>query len=811
MNIADLFYTVRGEGFNTLDSQINSSSKKMTQFASAMNEGITKPLLGLGKTVVDTTMTFDKQMSRVSAVTGETGENLTTMRELAKDMGETTSKSATEAGEAIEYMGLAGWDLKEIQEGLEPVLRASEAGVMDLGTTSDLVTDSMSALGIETSDLSRYLDIASQAQNNSNQSMEQFLNAMVTAGGTFKMFNTPLEEAGSLLGILANRGFKGTEAGNALTSIMANLTTGAGQAGEAMSDLGIEVYDENDKFVGMTSILEQLNTEFDGMSEAQRNTYIQMIGGKTRTKELNALLNGTSEELGELSESLYNSEGSLNSMADTMQDNLAGQITSLQSKAEGLAITFGEYLVPYVSKVVDWITMLADKFQNLSPKTQKIITVILAIIAIIPPLILGFSGIVSIIGFVGGAFTAVGGFIAGLSTPILVIIGIISALIVSFVAWIAKSEELRDKIKETFSNIIEYVRTHIEDFKIKINEIKEYLQGFVDWLIELFAPIGEMLKTSWESFDTTSIIEAWNLLKATLDPVIVALQLIAEILGGALAIAVGIIVGVINGLVSCFDEVIAIILNLVGIVTSAFGIIVGIIQGDTDMIKESFKNLWDNVVALFKNTFKGLLDLVSGFIEGVIKFFVSLDKSLGGKVSTMVKNLIQKWEDFKESATNKIKSFIDGAKGLFDDLSDKASDIMSDIMGFIQPVIDAFNDLKGAVGGVIDKISNISFPSMPDWVPSFATGVKNFSGGYAIVGEKGEELVQLPRGSNVYTHEETKAILNKKGTQQTAVAQPINKVNNYNISGLTVNLEDLEDLNRLKAIIDKFTNKIIAY
>ena len=190
------------QGLQQVSQSLGNVGRNLTNY-------VTKNLIKVAAGSIKTAATFEQGMSRVKAVTGATGKDFTTMRNLALDMGSKTTKTATEAAQAIEYMGLAGWNTKQIQEGLEPVLRASEAGMMDLGLTSDLVTDSMSALGIGTKDLTRYLDIGAKAQNSSNQSMQQFLEAMVTAGGSFKMFNVPLEEAGGLLGILANRGYKG--------------------------------------------------------------------------------------------------------------------------------------------------------------------------------------------------------------------------------------------------------------------------------------------------------------------------------------------------------------------------------------------------------------------------------------------------------------------------------------------------------------------------------------------------------------------------------------------------------------------------
>ena len=198
---------------------------------------------------------FDKSMSTVQALSGAVGTEFDTLREKAKEMGATTSKTAKESADALGYMALAGWDTQQMLGGLEPILRASEAGNMDLATASDLVTDSMSAMGISVNDLTHYLDVATKAQSSSNTSLEQMLNAYVIAGGAFKNFNVSLEESATLLGVLANRGIKGSEAGNALNSVLINLIGANKNAANAMDALGVSAYDADGNFIGITETL----------------------------------------------------------------------------------------------------------------------------------------------------------------------------------------------------------------------------------------------------------------------------------------------------------------------------------------------------------------------------------------------------------------------------------------------------------------------------------------------------------------------------------------------------------------------------
>ena len=876
MQIADLFYSVRGEGFDQLESKINKTSKKLAGWGVAFSAGVTTPILAMGTGIIKTTMTFDEEMSRAKAVTGETGEGFDTLRNLALEMGASTSKSATEAAQAISYMGLAGWDLTQIQEGLEPVLRASEAGMMDLGTTSDLVTDSMSALGIGTEDLGRYLDIAAKAQNTSNQSMEQFLNAMVTAGGTFKMFNIPLEESGALLGILANRGFKGSEAGNALTSIFANLTSGTGQAGKAMKDLNIEVYDSQGKFRGATTILKEMNEKFDGMTEAQRNTYIQMIGGKTRTKELNALLNGTSEELDNLTDGLYNSDGALSEMAKTMKDNFSGQVTSLLSRLEGIAISIGDRLTPYLRLAAEWVQKLADWFYQLSNPIKDAIIVIGLIAAAIGPLLLGFSSIVAAIGFVAGAFSTVAAVIGSISAPVAIAVVAIVGIVTALGALLLSSEEVRNGIKEKFQDIwnkikevAAWIKTHIEDIKNafkgllqglttgdfstfteamknmvppeameKINTIVEKIKDFRGKVIEIrdkiieFAKkvneslgiVKQMLADTFSKFDTAPIIESFNQIKKTMGPVIELFKILGDIILGVVAVAIGIIIGLFNGIGKAIDNVIAALLNIVGIFTSVIGIIVGIITTNNDMINKSIDNLIDNVIGLFKNLGTAILDIVSGFIEGIIIWFLSLYdtlvghsiipdlvnsiinwfKSLPGKVisyiTALVSQAVTKFTDLKDKIVSKVKELINKVLNQFDTLKNQIGSKFEAIKEFIQPVIDKFNDIKKAVQGVIDKVKNISFPSVPDWVPGFAGGVRNFAGGWAMVGEQGPELMYVPKGSDIYSNAQSKNLLNNATPSKMVTSN--NRQENINLYGdIVIDAKSVEEFNDIVSLL----------
>lgn len=317
-------------------------------------------------------MEFTKSMSNVEALSGATAEEFEALEKAAADAGANTSKTASQAADALGYMALAGWDTSQMLDGLMPILRASEAGSMDLATCSDLVTDSMSAMGIAVGDLNHYLDVCTKAQSSSNTSLQQLLSAYVGCGGTLKNLNVSIEESASVLGTLANRGIKGAEAGNALNSILVNLVGANKSAANAMSALGVSAWDENGNFIGLANTLKTLNGALSTCTDEEKALFEARIGGKTQMDTLQALISGISGEYDNLNEKLNNAKGALESTAQTMQDNLSGDLTTLQSTLEGVGITIFDSLEePFRSAAKEAISSFRRLNDNLSDEEMS--------------------------------------------------------------------------------------------------------------------------------------------------------------------------------------------------------------------------------------------------------------------------------------------------------------------------------------------------------------------------------------------------------------------------------------------------------
>lgn len=369
--------------------------------------------LKIGQFVGDAVSTyadFDQAMANTAAICGATADDYASLQQAALDMGKATTKTATESAEALGYMSLAGWDVNESIAGLEPILRLSEATQMDLATCSDLVTDSLSALGLQVDDLGEYLDVAAMANNKSNQTAQMLMEAYIAVGGTMKNLNVPIQESAAALGVLANRGIKGSEAGTALNAVINNLTTGTGKAGKMMDKLGISAFDSNGKFIGLAETLRVVDEATKDMTEEQRNAALAALGGKEHIDALNDLISGLNtttadgrSEWEALTDDLYNADGALSTMAATVTDTLQGAISIFGSAMDDMKIRLAQTFAPAAKDAINAVSAVIPSI------TDRIAAAGNAFVEYALPKVETFAqNCVPALEKVGGAFAAVG-------------------------------------------------------------------------------------------------------------------------------------------------------------------------------------------------------------------------------------------------------------------------------------------------------------------------------------------------------------------------------------------------------------------
>ena len=328
------------------------------------------------KDAVSTYSDFNQAMANTSAIAGANEEQMKKLESAALEMGKKTTKTATEASEALGYMALAGWDVDTSIASLEPVLRLSEATQMDLATCSDLVTDSMSALGLTADQLTDYLNVTCQANNKSNTTAQALMEAMIGCGGAAKSAGMDYKQTAAALGILANNGVKGAEAGTALNSMLVRMTT-KDVAQKAFKELGVSIYDSSGQMRNMQDILVELNGAMSGLTQEQKNNYMSAIAGTNYYTQFGYLLEGVKEGADgaastwtSLTEAFDNSDGALMNMANQMNDTLPAAMAIFNSAVDDAKIRLCQVFAPMAK---DAIKGVADALPSITDKVVGVV------------------------------------------------------------------------------------------------------------------------------------------------------------------------------------------------------------------------------------------------------------------------------------------------------------------------------------------------------------------------------------------------------------------------------------------------------
>jgi TP901 family phage tail tape measure protein len=390
--------------------------KKMEAVGKNLSMKVTAPLIGLGAAAVKVGSDFETGMSEVGAISGATGDDLIKLQEKAKEMGATTKFSATEASEGLKYMAMAGWDTSQMLDGLDGVMMLAAASGEDLGLVSDIVTDALTAFGMEAKEASGFADLLASASSNSNTNVALLGESFKYVAPLFGALGYSAEDAALALGLMANAGIKGSQAGTSLKTAIANLANPTDKMATAMGQLGLSITDANGEMLPFKDIMDELRIKFADLSEEQQAQYAATIFGKEAMAGMLSIINASEEDYEKLTEATRNYTGTAKEMADVMQDNLQGEIILLKSALEGVGIQIFEILVPHLQKLVEILQKAVDWFANLSPATQETIVKLAALAAALGPLLLIGGKLVGGIGAAISAFSTISGAIAVATT-----------------------------------------------------------------------------------------------------------------------------------------------------------------------------------------------------------------------------------------------------------------------------------------------------------------------------------------------------------------------------------------------------------
>ena len=690
------------KSLNKLGGKMVKTGKQMTSAGKTMSAGVTAPVLAIGTASLKTAMDFEYGMDKVKSISGATANEMDLLTAKAKEMGAKTKFSATESADAFSYMAMAGWKTQDMLSGIEGIMYLAGATGEDLASTSDIVTDALTAFGMRAKDTDRFVNVLAKTANSANTNVSLM-------GETFK-FVAPVagalgysvEDTATAIGIMANSGIKASQAGTALRSLLTNLSKPTDSMKKAMDKLGISLTDNEGNMKSFGEVMGDLRNGFSTLSEAEKAQYAATIAGKTGMSGLLAIVNSSEEDFNTLAGAIYNADGAAKQMYDTANDNLTGKMTVLKSTIESIAISIGERLSPYIGKLTGFVQGLADKFNSLSDEQLDTIIKFAGIAAAIGPVLIvvgkattGFGkllkstkSIVSGIKAVRSAFSSVSSFIGILNPKLLLVVAIVGA--VAAVAYVVYKNW--DKIKPVFDKVGNAL-------KLCVTEMKANLEQFVGKAKENIEKIKEKFN------------EFVQKCKDTKDKV------------------TGFFTNIKNSIVDWYNGCVAKFKNFIGscddMVAKVKGHIVTFISKFTEA-KHSLSAIIGNI--------KGYFDGIKTTLGGVISFITGV----------FTGNWSRAWQGVKDIFA-----------GIFATLSNAVKAPLNAVIGLINGAIGAINKISFTVPEWVPGLGGKTFGASLNKIPYLYKGTNFFSGGPAVIHDKGAEIVDLPRGTRVIPHDKS--------------------------------------------------------
>lgn len=661
-----------GEQLKNVGGNIESAGKKLLP--------VTATVTALGTASVKTAADFEAAMSKVAAVSGASASEMEALTEKAREMGSKTKFSASEAAEAMNYMAMAGWKTEDMLSGIEGVMNLAAASGEDLATTSDIVTDALTAFGLTAQDSGHFADVLAAASSNANTNVSMM-------GETFKYcapiagsLGFSVEDTAEAIGLMANAGIKSTQAGTSLGTIMTNLSGEVKICGDSIGEVTIATSNADGSMRDLSDILADCRVAFAGLSESEKAAAAESLVGKNAMSGFLALMNAGEGDINKLSGAIDNCDGAAQNMADTMNDNLEGQLTILKSALEELAISFGQLLIPALREVVQWLQGFIGFLNSLPEGVKKTIMVIALVAVALGPVLIIVGKVISAIGTimtivpkVAGVINVVKGAFAALNAtmlanPIVLIIAAIAALVAAFI----------------------YLWNNCD--------------GFRQFWIDLWENIKQIAVAVWEGLKTF-FTAAWQAISTTAQTIWNGIKNFFSALWEGIKTIFTTVLNVIKTIVTTYFNVYK------TIITTVFNAIKTVITTILNAIKTVITTVWNTI----KNVFTTVLNTIKSVVSGAFN-----------AMWTGIKNTIS-------GIVNTIKTGFNNAVNFIKNLASSAFSWGADIIeGIVNGIKSCIGKVKDAVCSVADTIKSFLHFSVPDegplteyesWMPDFMSGL----------------------------------------------------------------------------------------
>ena len=716
-----------GEKLQTVGNKISSVGQKLLP--------VTGVVTGLGTAAVKTAADFDSAMSRVAAVSGATGSDFDKLRDKAREMGAKTKFSATEAADAMNYMAMAGWKTEDMLSGIEGVMYLAAASGEDLATTSDIVTDALTAFGLTAADSGHFADVLAAASSNANTNVSMMGETFKYCAPVAGALGFSVEDTAEAIGLMGNAGIKASQAGTSMRSIMTNLTGDVKLSGAAIGDVTIATTNADGSMRSLSAILADCRGAFAGMTEAEKANNAEALVGKNAMSGFLALMNAAPEDIAKVSGAVNNCKDAAKNMADTMQDNLEGQLTILKSQLQELAISFGDLLMPAVRSIVSGLQGMVDVLNAMPDGVKRVIMIVALLAAALGPVLIIIGKTLSAIGTImtwapklAGAISTVKGAFAALSAtmmanPIAIVITAIAALVAAFIYLWNTNEEFRQfwiRLWNEIKEVAVQVWTAVSQFLVSAwNGIRNTAVAVWNGIRDFFSSLWAGIKTLFTTVVTaisTFLVGAWNGIRAT---VMAVWNAISAFLGSVWNGIKSVITNVVNGIRTFLQ--------------SAWNGIRTVITTVMNAIRTVISTVWNGIRTIISTVLNGIRGTVNSVWNGIRNTISSVVNGIKNTVSGAFNAM---WNGVRSTISGIYNTIRDGLGNAVNYITSLASagwrwgaDIINGIVNGIRSCIGA---VANAVTDVANTIRSHLHFSVPDegpltdfesWMPDFMSGL----------------------------------------------------------------------------------------
>ncbi|WP_027633057.1 phage tail tape measure protein [Clostridium hydrogeniformans] len=719
------------------DKDANKSIDSVTGKAKQSEGVIGKAFSGIGKTIakafavgavvafekkiVSTYSTYDDQMRKVQAVSGATGKAYEALRGKAEELGAKTRFSATEAGQGMENLARAGWKTGEIMEGIGPVLSFATANAIDLGSAAGIVADGLSQFGLTAKDTTMFTDILSATASAANTDIGLLGETFKYVGPVAGSLGYKLQDVSVAIGLMANKGIKGSQAGTSLRSALTRLANPTGDSAKLMRELGISITDSTGKVKPFNTLMQELRGKFSKLNDAQKAQYASTIFGQEAMSGMLAVVNATPEEFEKMTKAVAESEGQTQKMADTMDGGLGGAIAGVKSAWEGLLIKLGEMqngiLVDAFNKLAQVLQSLPNEIEYVSNKFKEFTnflkeheTAIKAIGIIFGAVITSFVlnsaklkiADVGIKSFIKGfkAFKAITPIIKGAGTAFSFLtspVGLAGIAIGLFAAAAYLIYKNWDKIGPWLSDLWNGIKETVVSVW---NSIKEFFINLWNGIKEIFTTsvnaIGEFFSTAWQDI-CDFFVTAWEVIT-------IPFKFIWELIKSIVKTGMALIEAVIGTAMQIISQLWEYVWNFLwqflepiwegikSVVQAGIGFISNIISAVGNFISNIWNTIWSTIVGIVTSIWNEI-----SYIWNSIYTFI---QSILNSISNVISSIWNSIKGFISSAITSIKNII---SSVWNTISSITSSIWNGIKGVISGI---WNGIKSVVSGAVNGVKS---------------------------------------------------------------------------------------------------------